>query len=147
MKAKLEQQLLAVAKPVLLDREQVQLMTFARVGSVSAKRKLATAATAAALTGGILIVNVRPRGMYVVLTDRRLLFFDGDKASLGRPGKHLMTLPREQITASAPKGKAFGLAVQVELTVAGQDKNLKILFPKPSREDGRQFTGLLPATS
>jgi hypothetical protein len=134
-------------KPVLQDQEQVQLMSFARVGSVSAKRKIATAAAAAALTAGVLIVNVRPRGMYIVLTDRRILFFDGDATSAARPGRHLMTVPRGRVTVSAPKGKALGLAIQVELTIAGQDKDLKIVFPKPSKEEGRQFIDLLPATS
>ncbi|HEY2507572.1 MAG TPA: hypothetical protein VGI58_13745 [Streptosporangiaceae bacterium] len=147
MKQKLEQQLQAVAKPMLHDQEHVQLMTFARVGSVSAKRKVATAAAAAALTAGVLIVNVRPRGMYLVLTDRRILFFDGDVASGGRPGRHLMTLARDKVTVSAPKGKGFGLAIQVELVIAGHDKDLKVLFPKPSKEDGKQFTALLPAAS
>jgi hypothetical protein len=147
MKESLQQQLRAVAKPVLQDQEQVQLMTFARVGSISAKRKLATAAVAGALTAGILIVNVRPRGMYIVLTDRRILFFDGDISSGGRPGKHLMTVPRDLVTVSEPKGKGFGLAMQIELTIAGQDKDLRILFPKPSKDEGRQFTDLLPASS
>lgn len=147
MKENLQQKLLAVAKPVLQQQEEVQLMTFARVGSVSAKRKVATAAAAAALTAGVLIVNVRPRGMYIALTDRRILFFDGDVSSGGRPGRHLMTLPRDQVTVSAPEGKGFGLAIQVELTVAGQDKSLRVLFPKPSKEDGKQFIDLLPQTS
>jgi hypothetical protein len=146
MKESLQQQLRAVAKPALQDQEQVQLMTFARVGSVSAKRKLATAAVVGALTAGILIVNVRPRGMYIVLTDRRILFFDGDISAGGRPGKHLMTVPRDLVTVSEPKGKGFGLAIQIELAIAGQDKDLRILFPKPSKEEGRQFTDLLPAS-
>lgn len=147
MKEKLQQQLLAVAKPVLQEGEQVQLMTFARVGSVSAKRKLGTAAAVGVLTAGLLIVNVRPRGMYIALTDRRILFFDGDVSSGGRPGKHLMTVPRQLVTVSAPKGKGFGLAIQVELTIAGQDKDLTVLFPKPSKEEGSQFISLFPATS
>jgi hypothetical protein len=147
MKESLQQQLRAVAKPVLQDQEQVQLMTFARVGTVSAKRKLATAAAVGALTAGILIVNVRPRGMYIVLTDRRILFFDGDISSGGRPGRHLMTVPRDLVTVSESKGKGFGLAIQVELAIAGQDKDLRILFPKPSKEEGSEFIGLLPAAS
>jgi hypothetical protein len=90
---------------------------------------------------------VRPRGTYIVLTDRRILFFDGDISSGGRPGKHLMTVPRDLVTVSEPKGKGFGLAMQIELTIAGQDKDLRILFPKPSKDEGRQFTDLLPASS
>ena len=58
-----------------------------------------------------------------------------------------MTLPRDLVTVSAPKGKVLGLATEVELTIEGQDKNLKVVFPTPSKEEGRQFIAALPATS
>jgi hypothetical protein len=48
---------------------------------------------------------------------------------------------------SSAKGKGLGLAIEVELALEGQDKNLKILFPTPSQEEGRQFIAALPATS
>lgn len=70
--------------------------------------------------------------MYVVLTSRRILFFDGHTA-MGRPGKHLMTLPRDLVTVSAPKGKVLGLATEVELTIEGQDKNLKVVSRSQAR--------------
>lgn len=58
-----------------------------------------------------------------------------------------MTLPRDLVTVSAPKGKVLGLATEVELTIEGQDKNLKVVFPKPSKEEGKQLTDALPATA
>lgn len=146
MKEARRDMLLAAATPMLQEHEEVQLTTFARVGSVSAKRKIATAATAAVLSAGILMVAVHPREMYLVLTDRRILFFDGHTAT-GRPGKHLMTVQRDLLTVSSAKGKGLGLAIEVELAVEGQDKNLKILFPTPSKEEGRQFISALPAAS
>ncbi|MFF4397402.1 hypothetical protein [Streptomyces sp. NPDC001480] len=49
--------------------------------------------------------------MHWALTDRRLLFFDA-KATTGRPGKLLVALPRELVSA-APVSKALlGLGVQ-----------------------------------
>jgi hypothetical protein len=80
-------------------------MTFGRVGSVSVKRKVTTAAAAAALSGGVLIVNGRPRGMHIVLTDRRILFFDADVSSDGQPGKHLMTVPATKSRCQRPRGR------------------------------------------
>ena len=146
MKENRRQLPLAAVTPMLQEQEEIQLATFASVGSVSAKRKIATAAAAAVLSAGTLMVSVRPREMYVVLTSRRILFFDGHTA-MGRPGKHLMTLPRDLVTVSAPKGKVLGLATEVELTIEGQDKNLKVVFPKPSKEEGKQLTDALPATA
>ena len=146
MKDNRRQLLLAAVTPMLREQEEIQLATFASVGSVSAKRRVATAAAAAVLSAGTLMVSVRPREMYLVLTSQRILFFDGHTAT-GRPGKHLMTVPRDLVTVSAPKGKALGLATEIELTIEGQDKNLKVLFPKPSKEEGNQFAAALPATS
>ena len=146
MKENRRQLPLAAVTPMLQEQEEIQLATFASVGSVSAKRKIATAAAAAVLSAGTLMVSVRPREMYVVLTSRRILFFDGHTA-MGRPGKHLMTLPRDLVTVSAPKGKVLGLATEVELTIEGQDKNLKVVFQKPNKEEGKQLTDALPATA
>jgi hypothetical protein len=58
-----------------------------------------------------------------------------------------MTVPRDLVTVSESKAKGFGLAIQVELAIAGQDKDLRVLFPKPSKEDGNEFIGMLPAAS
>lgn len=61
MKENRRQLLLAAVTPMLQEQEEIQLATFASVGSVSAKRKIATAAAAAVLSAGTLMVSVRPQ--------------------------------------------------------------------------------------
>jgi hypothetical protein len=79
----------------------------------------------------------------VILTDRKILFFDADTSS-GRPGKHMATLSREGVSSTEPKSAMLGLALGIELSIAGQERDLKIVFPKPSKEEGQQFAASLP---
>jgi hypothetical protein len=65
-----------------------------KVGSVSVKRKVATTAAVAALTGGLVMVSASARSMYIAMTGRRLLFFDGHTAS-GKPGQQVPRPCRE----------------------------------------------------
>ena len=141
MNGKRVPQVVAVATPHLSEGEQVELATFAKVGSVSVKRKVATTAAVAAVTGGLLVVSVSARSMYIAMTGRRLLFFDGHTAS-GRPdAKLLMSIPRELVrVADSKKGM---LTLKVELAIDGQDKGLQLMFPKPCVEDGGQVIAAL----
>ena len=141
MNSKRASQVLAVAAPHLKAGELVELATFAKVGSVSVKRKVTTTAAVAALTGGLVIVSVSARGMYIAMTGRRLLFFDGHTAS-GRPGqKVLMSIPRELIQVAETKNGLVTL--KAELAVDGQEKGLRLTFPRPCREDGGQLISAL----
>jgi hypothetical protein len=139
-------QLLESATPLLTQGEQIELTSLANIGSVSLKRQLVTTALVGALTAGTVIATVQPRPMYLALTDRRLLFFDG-KTATGKPGKLLMALPRELITA-APLGKALlGLGVKTVLTIEGQEKGLKVVFPPASKAAGRDFATRIPVVA
>jgi hypothetical protein len=53
--------LLKSAASVLDAGENIELTTLANVGSVSVKKKVLTAAAAGIATGGLLMVNVKPR--------------------------------------------------------------------------------------
>lgn len=143
MNEKRRQLLLDGAAPLLEADEKVEITTIANVGSVSVKKKVLTAAVAGIATGGLVTANVRPRQMYVILTDRKILFFDADTSS-GRPGKHMATLSREGVTSTEPKSAMFGLALGIDLSIAGQERDLKLVFPKPSKEEGHQFAASLP---
>ncbi|WP_190025167.1 hypothetical protein [Streptomyces hiroshimensis] len=93
-----------------------------------------------------MTATIRPRQMYVVLTDRRLLFFDAS-TSTGKPGKMLMELPRPYVAAAEPRKGMFGLTLVTELAVAGQNQGLKPAFPTACRAEGRQLTGVLPVAA
>ncbi|MEU1311356.1 hypothetical protein ABZ419_21040 [Streptomyces cinnamoneus] len=130
--------------PMLAPGERVDLITCANVGTVSVRRQVATAALVGVFSGGTMMATVRPRQMYLVLTDRRLLFFDA-ATTTGKPGKLLIELSRPYVAAGPARKGMLGLTLITELALAGQAEGLKLTFPKPCRADGRQLVGLLPA--
>ena len=138
MNKRRRQQLLESVTPLLAEGEKVELTSLAKVGSVSAKRRVLTTALVGALTAGTVIATVQPRPMYWALTDRRLLFFDG-KTATGRPGKLVMALPRELLTATAPSSALLGLGAKTVLNIEGEEKGLKLVFPPAFKAAGRDL--------
>ena len=137
-----KQKLLGTVAPLLTQGEQVELASLAKVGSVSAKRRVLTTAVVGALTAGAVIAVAQPRPMYWVLTDRRLLFVEAVQGS-GRPGKLLMSLPREYLTAAPASPALLGLGAKTVLTVQGQEQSLKLTFPPAFKAAGRDLAGRL----
>jgi hypothetical protein len=130
-------QVFDVAIPYLMHGERIQLATVASVGSVSLARKAAVATAVGIASGGLMIANVKPRRMYIAVTEHSLLFFEGNTSS-GRPGKKLlMRLEKQHLEASEPKRGWMTLSAQ--LSILGQPKGLKITFPRPCREDGQHL--------
>lgn len=143
LKEKRTQQVHEVAGPHLRPDEQVQLASYASVGAVSVKRRVATAAATAVASGDLLAVSVRPRRRYIAMTQDRLLFFNGDTPS-GKPGRSvLMDIPRQSTTVADVK-KGF-LTLTVQLALEGQDMGLKLIFPRPTRDDGEKLAAEIPA--
>jgi hypothetical protein len=143
LKDKRAQQVSEVAGPYLQPGERVELVAFAGVGSVSAKRRAVTAAVTTVATAGLVTTFVRPRRMYIAMTQGRLLFFNGD-TSFGKPGRSvLMNIPRRFIKVSQVKKGLITL--KVELAIEGQDKGLKLVFPRPAREEGYKLAAEIPA--
>jgi len=143
LKEKRAQQVTEVAETHLRPGEQVQLTSYASVGSVAVKRRVASAAVAAVASGGLLAVSVRPRRMYLAMTRDRLLFFNGDTPS-GKPGKSaLMDLPRPLIMVTGARQGL--LTFTVRLAVDGEDQGLKLIFPRPTRDEGEKLAAELPA--
>ncbi|MEU6896155.1 hypothetical protein ABZ934_31305 [Streptomyces sp. NPDC046557] len=140
-----KRQTFEAASPLLFQGETVELITCANVGSVSVRRQVATAVVVGLVSAGTMMATVRPRQMYVVLTDRRLLFFDAS-TSTGKPGRLLMDFPRPHVSAGVPRKGMFGLTVVTELVVAGHDRGLKLAFPTPCRAEGRTLAEALPSS-
>ncbi|MFJ7903387.1 hypothetical protein ACIQ6V_23325 [Streptomyces sp. NPDC096198] len=135
-------QLTEAAAPLLLQDERIQLTTLAGVGSVSVRRMALTAAVVGVVSGGTVMATVTPRPMYIALTDRRILFFDGNRG--GKPGKLVIELPRPYVSASGSKKAFLGLQYVTRLSVAGQETGLKVTFPVQHRADGHRFAAALP---
>jgi hypothetical protein len=131
--------------PLLMAGERVELLSLTSVGTVSAGRRIATAAVVGVLTAGTVTAVVRPRPMYLAVTDQRLLLFDAAHSS-GRPGNLLANLPRPYVTASGPRKGMLGLVSVVRLTVEGSERDLKLTFPVMTRRDGGWLTSVLPPT-
>ncbi|MGW3630511.1 hypothetical protein ACWD7F_10150 [Streptomyces sp. NPDC005122] len=144
LNARRRRQLLEATGPLLLQGEQVELATLAAVGTVSVRKQVLTAAVVGVLTAGTVTATVRPRPLYLALTDQRLLFFDGNNG--GKPGKLLMNLPRPYVSVGATKKGLLGLTLITQLSVAEQEQSLKVTFPVQHRADGHQFVSLLPVT-
>ncbi|MFB7334303.1 hypothetical protein ACFC00_22055 [Streptomyces adustus] len=144
MNARRTGQLLETSAPLLFPGEQVELTSLASVGTVSVRKQALTAIVVGVLTLGMVMATVRPRAVYVVLTNQRILFFDANRG--GRPGKLLMNMARAYVTATAAENTFLGLKVATRLTVHGQEGALKVEFPVQTRADGHLFAGALPVT-
>jgi hypothetical protein len=144
MNARRTRQLLEASSPLLLQGEQVELTSLASIGTVSVRKQALTTIVVAVLTLGMVMATVRPRAVYVVLTNQRILFFDGNRG--GKPGKLLMNIARPYVTATAARKAFLGLKTVTHLTVEGQEGSLKVDFPVQTRADGHLFAGALPVT-
>ncbi|MFJ9537007.1 hypothetical protein ACIRPX_07110 [Streptomyces sp. NPDC101225] len=143
LNARRTRQLLEAAAPLLLQGERVEFTSLAGVGSVSVRKQALTAAVVGVLSAGTVMATVTPRALYIVMTDQRLLFFDGNRG--GRPGKLLLNLPRPYVSAGGSKKAFLGLQYATRLSVAGQEQGLKVTFPVQHRSDGPRFVAALPA--
>ncbi|MEU9450654.1 hypothetical protein [Streptomyces sp. NPDC048277] len=144
LNARRARQLLETAAPLLLQGEQVEFTSLAGVGSVSVRKQALTAAAVGILTAGTVMATVTPRPLYIVMTDQRLLFFDGNRG--GRPGKLLLNLPRPYVSAGGSKKAFLGMQYVTHLSVAGQEGGLKVTFPVQHRGDGPRFVAGLAVT-
>ena len=144
LNARRNRQLLEVAAPLLLQSERVEFTSLAGVGSVSVRKQALTAAVVGVLSAGTVMATVTPRPMYIVLTDQRVMFFDGNRG--GRPGKLLLNLPRPYVSAGGSKKAFLGLQFVTRLSVTGQEQALKVTFPVQHRGDGARFVAALPVT-
>lgn len=143
MNAKLQGWVTAVATPVLEQGERIEIPSVASVGTVSLKRRATTAAIAGVLSAGTVIVSVRPRKFFLALTDRRLILFA--QGASGRPEKKpAVVLPRQLLRTGETKRGL--LTATFELSIEGEEKGLKFVFPLPARADAPLIAAALNAT-
>jgi hypothetical protein len=139
--------LIAAATRLMEPGEQVELTTLAKLGSAPVAANAASAVVAgavlSALGGGVGFVAFAQREVYIVLTDRQVLFFEGLRAT-GGPGKHLASFRRETVTCTEPISRALGLFVRISIGAAGLSQPLRLTFPPAMRAQGRQLAAALP---
>ncbi|HEY3609630.1 MAG TPA: hypothetical protein VGL06_19170 [Pseudonocardiaceae bacterium] len=127
-----QQKLISAATRLMAPGEQVELTTLAKLGSApvvaTAVAGIAAGVVAGLLGGGVGFVGFRRREVYIVLTDRQVLFFEAVRAT-GGPGKHLASFRREVVTSTPPRGSALGLIVKVTVTVEGMSRPVELNFP------------------
>ncbi len=113
MNQKTAQRCIAVAASAFEPGEQVELVEVVQIGRVSTGRQVATSALVGVASAGTVLVAVRPRGYFVVLTDRRLYLIDNVN---GRMGSGLaMATPRAKITAGPLRGHLLTLSMEVSI--------------------------------
>lgn len=144
LNARRSRQLIEAATPLLLQGERIEFTSLAAIGSVSVRKQALTAAVVGVLSAGTVMATVTPRPMYIVLTDQRVMFFDGNRG--GRPGQLQLNLPRPYVSAGGSKKAFLGLQFVTRLSVTGQEQGLKVTFPVQHRGDGGRFVGALPVT-
>ncbi|MFF9393575.1 hypothetical protein [Streptomyces griseoluteus] len=144
LNARRNRQLLEATAPLLLQGERVEFTSLATVGSVSVRRQALTAAVVGVLSAGTVMAAVTPRPLYLVLTDQRLLFFDGNQGR--KPGRLVLNLPRRYLSAGNSRKVFLGLQFATVLSLAGEEQGLKVTFPVQHKSDGPRFVSALPVT-
>lgn len=132
--------------PLLTPGDTIDHMGLTKIGSVSVRRRLATTAAAAILSGGHLIAIAQPRPMYFALTREQMLFFDLQPVT-GAPGPVRMQLPRALLSTEPLRKALLGLGLKTVLTIAGADQAFALTFVPATKSDARALDALLPRTA
>jgi len=99
-----------VVSPGLAAGEQIQLVEAVQIGKVSAKRQIATSAIVGIATAGTVIVSLKPRPYYLILTNQRLILLHNLR---GRVGKIAAAVQRETITVEPLRPHLLTLSMTV----------------------------------
>ena len=130
--------------------ESVEMVSVAMVGQLSVAKSVATGLVVAAATLGTFSAFVRPRKLFVILTNQRLLFL-GANETTGRARRGIvMEFPREALSTQTARIKRALLLLPtalVDIAIAGMDKGIRLQFPMPARADGLQLGAALQPTS
>lgn len=128
MRESRRQKVMRTAEPHLEPGEEAKVIAVAKVGSFPVKKNVAAAAVAIAIgsaLGGGVVMAFAPAETYMLLTDRKLLFFAANRQT-GGPGKHLFSIPRQLIR---PTVLGRGFFLDVRLDIEGSDKEIRLKFP------------------
>jgi len=99
-----------VVAPTLAEGEQIQIVEAVQVGKVSAKKQMATAAIVGVATAGTVVVALKPRPFYLVVTNQRLIFVNNLR---GRVGTIAAAVPRSAITVEPLRPHLLTLSMTV----------------------------------
>lgn len=98
--------------PALQSDERIELVEAVQIGKISAERQVATAVAVAVATAGIVMVALKPRPYFLVLTDQRLILIENLR---GRVGKMVAAIPRSAISAEPLRAHLLTLSMEVTL--------------------------------
>lgn len=129
----------------LEDGETVEVVSIAEVGTLrpspeAVGKTVAMGVATAMMGGGMHVVVVRTR-CGLVLTDRRLLLVEASKAS-GKMLGVVADIPRDRLRRGEVSTRMY-LWFDVADTVS--DTAIRLSFPLPNRDEGRQVAAALPA--
>jgi hypothetical protein len=118
MNQKTTQRCTQVVAASLAPGEQIEMIEVAQIGKVSAKKQLGISAASVAVgvvTGGTLLVALKPRAYFLILTNERLFLVDNLQGSVGK--KIVSAIPRNLISAGPVRTHL--LTISMEVTVDG----------------------------
>lgn len=147
-----ERKLVERSAPLLEQGEQIELIMNATLGKAPvAKNATAIGASAVAsavsmaLGGGVGFVGYAQKGVYLVLTDRQLLFFQMIPSS-GGPGKHLASMSRAALSTLAARRTGLGIFYRIDVANEQLDKPLRLTvapFPLSNQRKGPKLAAAL----
>jgi hypothetical protein len=101
-----------VVAPTLAPGEQVEMVEAVQIGKVSAKKQAAVSAAVGLATAGMVMVALRPRAYYLILTNQRLVLVANLR---GRVGKIVAAAPRDAVSAEPLHGYLLTLSMSVTI--------------------------------
>jgi len=103
-----------VVTPALSQDEQIEMVEAVQIGKVSVKKQAATAAAVSIATAGTVMVALKPRPFYLILTNQRLILVGNNR---GRVGNIAAAAPWSVI--SAEPLRAHFLTLSMNVTIDG----------------------------
>src|SRR5690349_5422994 len=114
MNQKIEQRCTDVVTPALAaPLEYVRSIEVVQLGKVSARKQIIVSLVVGILTAGMLLVALRPRAYYLVLTNQRLLLLDNLRGRVGT--KIVLAVPLNQVVAGPLRTGALTYKLDVEV--------------------------------
>jgi hypothetical protein len=101
-----------VVAPALSAGEQIEIVEAVQIGKVSAKKQIATSAIVGLATLGTVMVALKPRPYYLVVTSQRLIFINNLR---GRVGKIAAAIPRSAIATEPLRPHLLTLSMNVTI--------------------------------
>lgn len=134
MKEKRIQKITEIMTPMLQPGEYLMAASFANIGHVAVGKQLAMATATAVLSGGLVSVYRKPRPTYVVVTNYRVTFLEPSDFAGDPTSKINLVVPIQSIAGMTAPERGFTTVFR--LLIHGQDKALRVMFPRPCRPDG-----------